>query len=131
MLCVNSILNQSLLRTGTLAVSKLGAETLQRLSLIATARRARHSRTASTDRTSNLIVLADIFGWKNQRFCSFGYFWHLTFVCSQVGKKRGKGEVGLLLFFSKKFKDEKLFSLTTVAHDKSDKIFILFLKTVK
>lgn len=36
MLCVNSILNQSLLHTGTLAVSKLGAETLQRLSLIAT-----------------------------------------------------------------------------------------------
>lgn len=36
MLCVNSILNQSLLHTGTLAVSKLGEETLQRLSLIAT-----------------------------------------------------------------------------------------------
>ena len=36
MLCVNPILNQSLLHTGTLAVSKLGAETLQRLSLVAT-----------------------------------------------------------------------------------------------
>lgn len=36
MLCVNPILNQSLLHTGTLAVSKLGAETLQRLFLIVT-----------------------------------------------------------------------------------------------
>lgn len=123
MLCVNSILNAHWDACCFKARSRNSPTTVPH----SDAGRARCSRTASTYRTGNLTAPTHIFYWKTSVFALLDIF--DTSHSSVVRVERSAEKVSWVCycFFSKKLKAEKLFSLTTVAHDKSDQnIYIIF-----